>query len=118
MAPVSEQPLPCDEDLHVALATSGAVLAAGLSDGELAGVEETFGFSFPADYRRLPTLTLPLGDRWSDWRAGDEADLGNRRGWVRVGRGPGLAGGGILFCPPSRRYCSSSTLAAKAGKSR
>lgn len=78
---MSEQPLPCDEDLRIALATSGAVLASGLSDGELAGVEETFGFSFPPDYRRLLTLTLPLGDHWPDWRAGDEADLGIRLAW-------------------------------------
>ena len=67
--------MPSDEALRVRLGFSGASLSPGLSDAEVARVEQTFGFRFPPDYRRLLALALPLGDRWPNWRDGDPDQL-------------------------------------------
>lgn len=76
-----EPPLPFDEALRARLALSGASLSPGLTGAELAGVEQTFGFRFPPDYRRLLTLALPLGKDWPDWRAGDPDTLRAQVEW-------------------------------------
>lgn len=60
---------------------SSAELTEGLSDAELASVEVRFGFEFSPDHRELLKLTLPRGERWPDWRHGDESDLEERLAW-------------------------------------
>ncbi|WP_328353468.1 hypothetical protein OG976_21760 [Mycobacterium sp. NBC_00419] len=47
----------------------GAVtLTPGLTDAELAGIEDEFGFEFADDHRSFLGTALPIGDSWPDWR--------------------------------------------------
>lgn len=55
-----------------------AHLEAGLSDSEIAGVEERFGFTFPPDLRALLQYALPIGPRFLNWRNDDSSDLISR----------------------------------------
>jgi hypothetical protein len=63
--------------------TAAAVLAAygrfqvrpGLTESELAGVEQEFGFSFADDHRAFLAAGLPYGRGWPDWRDGDRGQL-------------------------------------------
>ncbi|MEU8236487.1 hypothetical protein AB0C12_43440 [Actinoplanes sp. NPDC048967] len=63
--------------------TAAAVLAAsgrfpvrpGLTESELTGVEQEFGFSFADDHRAFLAAGLPYGRGWPDWRDGDRAQL-------------------------------------------
>jgi hypothetical protein len=66
--------------------TAAAVLAAygrfpvrpGLTESELAGVEQEFGFSFADDHRTFLAAGLPFGRGWPDWRDGDRGQLRER----------------------------------------
>ncbi|GAA3914576.1 hypothetical protein [Actinoplanes auranticolor] len=66
--------------------TAAAVLAAygrfpvrpGLTESELAGVEQEFGFSFADDHRAFLAAGLPFGRGWPDWRDGDRSRLRER----------------------------------------
>jgi len=62
--------------------------AAGLTDAEVACVEDRFRFSFPPDLREFLQTALPQGPRFPDWRSGDEAEL---RDWLDLPKQ------GILF---------------------
>lgn len=62
----------------------------GLSDGELAGVEDEFGFEFSDDHRAFLAAGLPVTGStpyqgrippWPDWRDGDRAQLRDRLQW-------------------------------------
>ena len=70
--------MPSAEALRARLAFSGADLAPGLAEAEVADVERRFGFRFPPDYLRLLTISLPVGGRWPAWRNGDADDLHRR----------------------------------------
>jgi hypothetical protein len=50
-------------------------LTDGLTDAEIAAVEQRFGFTFAPDHRELVSAALPLGRHWVDWRAGSEEEL-------------------------------------------
>jgi hypothetical protein len=50
----------------------------GLTEPELAGVEQEFGFSFADDHRAFLAAGLPYGRGWPDWRDGDRAGLRDR----------------------------------------
>jgi hypothetical protein len=52
---------------------------AGLTDAEVAAVENRFGFRFPPDLREFLQTALPRGPQFPDWRSGDEARL---RDWL------------------------------------
>lgn len=60
----------------------------GLTDAEVAAAEGRFGFRFPPDLRAFLQTALPLGERFPNWRSGNEADL---REWLDMPRQ------GILF---------------------
>lgn len=47
----------------------------GLSDDELAAIEERFGLRFPPDLRALLADGLPVGARFPDWRRDAEDEL-------------------------------------------
>ncbi len=47
----------------------------GLTEPELAGVEQEFGFSFADDHRAFLAAGLPYGRGWPDWRDGDRDQL-------------------------------------------
>ncbi|MBF9072370.1 hypothetical protein [Streptacidiphilus fuscans] len=57
----------------------------GLSDAEIAAVEERFGFRFADDHRVFLQAGLPAGPGWPDWRNGDPEDLRGRLDWPREG---------------------------------
>jgi hypothetical protein len=61
---------------------------AGLTDAEIIAVERRFGFKFPPDLREFLQTALPRGQRFPDWRSGDEAEL---RDWLDTPRQ------GVLF---------------------
>jgi hypothetical protein len=47
----------------------------GLTEAELAAVEQEFGFSFADDHRAFLAESLPTGRGWPDWRDGDRDQL-------------------------------------------
>lgn len=51
----------------------------GLTDAEVAQVEQTYGFRFPPDLRRFLQTALPTGDGFPNWRAGVDGSL---RSWL------------------------------------
>ena len=51
----------------------------GLTDAEVASVEARFGFRFPPDLRAFLQTALPRGQRFPDWRSGEESAL---RDWL------------------------------------
>jgi hypothetical protein len=58
---------------------------AGLTDTEVAAVEERFGFRFPPDLREFLQTALLSGPQFPDWRSGDEAALRDWLGHPRQG---------------------------------
>jgi hypothetical protein len=60
----------------------------GLTDAEIVATEGRFGFRFPPDLRAFLQTALPKGERFPNWRSGNEADL---RDWLDLPRQ------GILF---------------------
>lgn len=54
---------------------AGIELGPGLTESEFDSVHERFGFHFNPDHRSLLATALPLGDRWPDWRNGDDLEL-------------------------------------------
>jgi hypothetical protein len=59
----------------------GVTFVAGLSDAEILAIEARFGFRFPPDLRAFLQTELPQGERFPDWRSGNEADL---REWLEI----------------------------------
>jgi hypothetical protein len=53
--------------------------AEGLTDTEIATVEDRFEFRFPPDLRTFLQIALPQGAQFPDWRSGDPAML---REWL------------------------------------
>ncbi|WP_317612043.1 hypothetical protein [Rhodococcus opacus] len=56
-------------------------LAAGLTDSEINSVHARFGVGFASDHLDLLRTALPLGDRWPNWRDGDDAELQRMLDW-------------------------------------
>lgn len=57
------------------------VLEPGLSDLEIARIEERFGFRFPPDYRDLLHRWLPVSHKCIDWRRGSDEMIRERLAW-------------------------------------
>jgi hypothetical protein len=61
------------------MAASGRFpLAPGLTDTEIAAVEQEFGFTFAPDHRAFLAAALPTGRHWPDWRAANRDNLRDR----------------------------------------
>lgn len=58
--------------------------AAGLTDREAALVEEQFGFVFPPDLRWFLQQSMPVGNRFPNWR-GDRRAILERLNWPAEG---------------------------------
>lgn len=71
--------MPDWQQLVTTLKSHGVEFDAGLTDGELALVEERFCFTFPSDLGALLQAALPRGRHFPDWRACDESVLA---GWL------------------------------------
>ena len=53
-------------------------MAPGLTDEELARIEDEFGFEFADDHRSFLSSGLPIGDSWPNWREGPRRSLQQR----------------------------------------
>jgi hypothetical protein len=61
------------------LAAAGVVtVEQGLTDAELANVEEALGFTFADDHRAFLAAGLPVGASWPDWRSEGRRSLHKR----------------------------------------
>jgi hypothetical protein len=63
----------------------GIVVEDGLTESETRDAEYRFGFHFPPDLRGLLQAGLPVGERFPDWRDGDEARLRGALDWPLEG---------------------------------
>lgn len=68
------------------LVGAGVHLEEGLTRGELAAIEQGYGFTFCGIHRRLLARVLPVDDRghasgWPDWRSAAPEDLQRRLAW-------------------------------------
>lgn len=61
----------------------GVEFSPGLTDAEAARAESRYGFRFPPDLRAFLLTALPRGEKFPDWRSGDEAKL---RDWLDLPR--------------------------------
>lgn len=57
-------------------------VAPGLSEAELAAVEEALGRLLPLDLRELYAEVLPVGPRFPDWRGDPVGEAVRGRAWV------------------------------------
>jgi hypothetical protein len=71
--------------LEVLLSASTATLTQGLSDSEFEEIEGRFGFKFGPDHREFLATTLPIGDKWPDWRGDTNTALRSRLDWPADG---------------------------------
>src|SRR5438477_11216926 len=61
------------------------VVEDGLTEAETRVVEARFEFRVPPDLRALLQIGLPVGERFPDWRDGDEAQLQSQLDWPLEG---------------------------------
>ncbi|HEV3416024.1 MAG TPA: hypothetical protein VG056_04405 [Pirellulales bacterium] len=66
-------------DLVAQLKQRGIEFDAGLTDSEVTFAEARFDFRFPPDLRAFLQTALPQGDRFPNWRSGQELAL---RDWL------------------------------------
>ncbi|MFF3336798.1 hypothetical protein ACFYWX_46165 [Streptomyces sp. NPDC002888] len=81
MTPISRENPLTSQDAQALLARLSArvEIKRGMSERELDGVEERWGFRFAPEHRTLLGAGLPTGRRdWPDWRDGDPEDLAAR----------------------------------------
>lgn len=57
----------------------------GLTETELGGIEQRFGFTFSADHREFLATVLPSGDRWVNWRYDAAEAIASRLAWPTDG---------------------------------
>jgi hypothetical protein len=61
------------------LAAFGTVtITPGLTDDEMARIEDEFGFEFADDHRSFLCSGLPIGESWPNWRAAPRRSLQQR----------------------------------------
>lgn len=63
----------------------GTAVEDGLTEAEARDTEYRFGFRFPPDLRALLQTGLPVGDRFPDWRDGNESRLWGQLNWPLEG---------------------------------
>ena len=68
-----------------ALARSGVRFVDGLTAGELADLEVSYGFSFPTDLRTFLMFALPVSDRFVDWRNATTEQVNDSLRWLLDG---------------------------------
>lgn len=67
------------------LDAAGIPVDLGLSEEELTGVEQRFGFAFAPVHRRFLAQALPLGPGWVDWRRHPMHAIQDRLDWPEEG---------------------------------
>jgi hypothetical protein len=73
------------EEIVESLEARGVAFETGLSDREVAEVEEQYGFSFPPDLQSLLQTALPVSDRFPNWRSDPASELERRLAWPAEG---------------------------------
>lgn len=63
------------KNLIAEIRDTGVVFDPGLSDAEVTTTEARFGFRFPPDLREFLQTGLPRGERFPNWRSGNDAVL-------------------------------------------
>ncbi|GAB7109069.1 hypothetical protein JCM4814A_73830 [Streptomyces phaeofaciens JCM 4814] len=77
-----ENPLtPDDARALLALLPGRVEIEPGMTERELDGVEERWGFRFAPEHRTLLAAGLPTGDGWPDWRGRAPKDLAKQLAW-------------------------------------
>ena len=71
----------------------GVLLDPGLTDEEVARVEERVGFNFGKEHRDFLQEAVPIGQYWPDWRNGSTEDLRGQIDWPLWGILPHAADG-------------------------
>ena len=66
-------------ELKFRLLFRGVCFAKGLTDGEIAAIEDEYQFVFPPDYRQFLQTCRPIGRGWVDWR--DKDSVRKRLNW-------------------------------------
>lgn len=64
---------------------SGADMSNGLSEQEIANIEEYWQFRFPPDLRELLQIVLPISERFPDWRRFRSEEMSWRMEWPIYG---------------------------------
>ncbi len=67
------------------LRSRGIAFEEGLSEEELARVEERFGFIFADTHRAFLSIAAPISGYWVDWRSTDQTKLQQVCDWQVVG---------------------------------
>ena len=67
------------------LSTSGLRLDPGLSDDEVARVQDRFGFTFGPEHREFLQSVVAVGKSWPDWRNEPDDNLRGRLEWPADG---------------------------------
>lgn len=68
-------------DMVARLRSRGITFDSGLTDTEVVTAESRFAFRFPPDLREFLQAGLPRGQRFPDWRSGEEVLL---RDWLEL----------------------------------
>jgi hypothetical protein len=63
------------------LHAGGVQLDPGLSDEEVSRIQDRFGFVLGPEHRELLQSSVPVGERWPDWRNGSDEDLAGQLAW-------------------------------------
>lgn len=82
-----------DLDVVVPALAQVTEVAPGLSEAELAAVEEALGRVLPLDLRALYAAVLPVGPRFPDWRGDPQGEAVRGRAWVEGALAGDLADG-------------------------
>lgn len=67
------------------LEKAGVKFGDGLSNFEIEIAEDKYEFKFPPDLKEFLQFALPMGEKWIDWRNGDEKKIKTRFEWVSEG---------------------------------
>src|SRR5215467_6996420 len=57
----------------------------GLTDDEVAAIEQTYRFRFPPDLRQFLQFTLPVSRSWLNWRHDSPEEIQERLDWPLEG---------------------------------
>ena len=63
----------------------GVLFASGLTDSEIAAIQQQFGFQFPPDLREFLQYSLPISNSFLNWRSDKPEDILKRINWPTEG---------------------------------
>ncbi|MEU7528172.1 hypothetical protein AB0A74_20760 [Saccharothrix sp. NPDC042600] len=93
---------------------NGVALEPGLTDAEIAAVEDRFGFEFADDHRAYLAELLPTGAGFPDWRDGDPDALRGQVEWPVEGVLYDVVENGFWYTPWGERPVADDDAVALA----